>query len=203
MKSYVSPLYPLEEMADSSETVRLPLEPLRRRVAEATGESASFVELTDVALAGNTLEVTYTIPDDDVPVVEVIVEGPNGETDTTPVRLDSPAGLKVHGELLRVEYAGRDAETDEILVSVARRRGDDWDTLLGCGQMWAVEIDREGETVSLTCHVETPSVPDEEDEEDEGDEEAAGDAGEELDEDELEPEFDDGRGSDEGFLSGL
>lgn len=189
-------------MADSSETVRLPLEPLRRRVAEATGESASFVELTDVALAGNTLEVVYTIPDEDVPVVEVIVEGPNGETDATPVRLDSPAGLRVYGELLRVEYAGRDAETDEILVSVARRRGDDWQTLLGCGQMWAVETERDGETFSLTCHVETPTVP-EEDEEDEADEGTDEDDPEDDVEAELREEFDDEREGEEGFLSGL
>lgn len=190
-------------MADTSETVRLPLEPLRQRVAEATGESASFIELTDVALAGNTLEVAYAIPDEEVPVVEVVVEGPNGETDTTPVRLDAPAGLKVYGELLRIEYAGRDTETDEILVSVAHRRGDDWHTLLGCGQMWAVQTDRGGDTVSVTCHVETPSI--EEGAEDEADdvEEIGAEPPEEFD-----PEFsDDARESDEsdesGFLSGL
>ncbi|WP_435183694.1 hypothetical protein [Halobellus sp. EA9] len=188
-------------MADSSETVRLPLEPLRRRVADATGESASFVELTGVDLTANTLEVTYTIPDEDVPVVEVIVEGPNGETDTTPVRLDAPAGLRVYGELLRIEYAGRDAETDEILVSVSHRRGDDWHTLLGCGQMWAVPTERNGESISLTCHVETPSVPEEEDESDaEVDDEPEADQPDGPDAD----FSDEARESDEGgFLSGL
>jgi hypothetical protein len=145
-------------MPEGSDTVRLPLEPLRQRVADVTGRSASFVDLTDVELAGNSLEVTYTTPDEDAPVVEVVVEGPSGETDATPVRLDTPSGLKVYGELLRIEYAGRDAETDEILVSVSQRTGDDWRTLLGCGQMWSVETDRGGETVGITCYAETPSA---------------------------------------------
>jgi len=144
-------------MTQGRDTVRLPLEPLRQRVAEATGRSASFVDVTDVELDGNTLEISFSTPDEDVPVVEVVVESPDGSTDTTPVRLDTPSGLKIYGDLFRIEYAGRDAETDEILVSVARRAGENWQTVLGCGQMWAVEAAREGEPVSVTCRAETPS----------------------------------------------
>lgn len=140
------------------DTVRLPLEPLRRQVADATGRSPALVDITGVELAGNSLEVTFATPDEDVPVVDVVVEGPNGETETTPVRLDEPAGLKVHGELLRIEYAGRDAETNEILVSVDENEGGEWKTLLGCGQMWAVTTRRNGDAVTVTCHVETPGV---------------------------------------------
>lgn len=143
-------------MARGSDTVRLPLESLRRQVAEATGRSASFVDITGVEVDGNALEVSFRTPDEDVPIVEIVVEGPEGHTQTTSARLDAPAGLRVFGELLRVEYAGRDAETGAILVSVAQRVDDDWQTLLGCGQMWAVETDRDGEAVTVTCHVETP-----------------------------------------------
>lgn len=157
-------------MTQGRDTVRLPLEPLRQRVAEATGQSASFVDLTDVELDGNTLEIAFSTPEEDVPVVEVAVESPDGSTDTTPVRLDTPSGLKIYGDLFRIEYAGRDAETDEILVSVARRAGDDWQTVLGCGQMWAVEAARNGEPISVTCRAETPSVS--EDADDDGDDES-------------------------------
>ena len=151
-------------MTQERDTVRLPLEPLRQRVAEATGRSASFVDVTDVALDGETLEIAFSTPNEDVPIVEVVVEGPGESTDTTPVRLDTPSGLKIYGDLFRIEYAGRDAETDEILVSVARREGEDWRTVLGCGQMWALETARNGEAVSVTCRAETPSISEAEDE---------------------------------------
>ena len=153
-------------MADSPDTVRIPLEPLRTRVADATGRSASYVDVQDVAVDGTTLEVTFSTPDEDVPVIDIVVEGPTGRIDTTPARLDSPFGLNVYGELLRVEYAGRDAETDEILVSVSRRDGEEWQTVLGCGRMWAVETVYEGESVSITCHAETQSTSEEDGEED-------------------------------------
>ena len=145
-------------MPRERDTVRLPLEPLRKQVADATGNTASFLDITDVGIEETALEVTFEIPDADVPAVDVVVEGPDGQTDTTPARLDQPSGLKVYGELLRIEYAGRDAETNEILVSVARRTDDGWQTILGCGQMWAVEASRNGDTVSVTCHVETPEA---------------------------------------------
>lgn len=157
-------------MADSPDSVRIPLEPLRARVADATGRSASYVDVRDVTVDGTTLEVTFTTPDEDVPVIEVVVEGPTGRIDTTPARLDSPFGLNVYGELIRVEYAGRDAETDEILVSVARRDGEEWRTLLGCGRMWAVDTTHEGDPVTITCHAETPSSHAEETEDDDSDE---------------------------------
>jgi hypothetical protein len=154
-------------MTDSPETVRIPLEPLRNRVADAAGRSASYVDVQDVAVDGTTLEVTFATPDEDVPVIDIVVEGPTGRIDTTPARLDSPFGLNVYGELLRVEYAGRDAETDEILVSVSRRDGDDWRTVLGCGRMWAIDTTYEGDPVTVTCHAETPSASGDEEETDE------------------------------------
>ena len=153
-------------MADSPDTVRIPLEPLRKRVADATDRSASYVDVQDVTVDGTTLEVTFATPDEDVPIIDIVVEGPTGRIDTTPARLDSPFGLNVYGELLRVEYAGRDAETDEILVSVSRRDGEEWRTVLGCGRMWAIETTYEGDPVTITCHAETPSASEEDDEED-------------------------------------
>jgi len=183
-KSYVLRAYHSGTMADSPDTVRIPLEPLRTRVADATGRSASYVDVQDVAVDGTTLEVTFTTPDEDVPVIDVVVEGPTGRIDTTPARLDSPFGLNVYGELLRVEYAGRDAETDEILVSVDRRDGDEWRTVLGCGRMWAIDTTYEGDPVSVTCYAETPSGSDDEGE----------DAEDEPDEDD---------GSSDGLLGGL
>ena len=157
-------------MADSPDTVRIPLEPLRTRVADATGRSASYVDVREVVVDGTTLEVTFATPDEDVPVIDVVVEGPTGRIDTTPARLDSPFGLNVYGELLRVEYAGRDAETDEILVSVDHREGDEWRTVLGCGRMWAIDTTYEGDPVSITCHAETPSGSEENDADDADDE---------------------------------
>jgi hypothetical protein len=145
-------------MANSPETVRIPLEPLRKRVADATDRSASYVDVQEVAVDGTTLEVTFVTPDEDVPVIHIVVEGPTGRIDTTPARLDSPFGLNVYGELLRVEYAGRDTETDEILVSVSQRDGEEWRTILGCGRMWAVETTYEGEPITVTCHAETPTA---------------------------------------------
>ncbi|MGQ4555500.1 hypothetical protein [Halobellus sp. GM3] len=176
-------------MSRRRDTVRLPLEPLRRRVAEATGRSAPFVDLTDVELAENTLEVTFETPEEDVPIATVVVEGPDGRTDATPIRLDTPSGLRVHGELLRIEYAGRDAETDDILVSVDRRDGESWRTLLGCGQMWAVDTGQP-EAPNVTCRVETPDRTEEDAE--------ADDSATEQPE-----ESDDGDPADGGFLSSL
>jgi len=150
-------------MADSPETVRIPLEPLRKRVADATGRSASYVDVQEIAVDGTTLEVTFTTPDEDVPVIDITVEGPTGRIDTTPARLDSPFGLNVYGELLRVEYAGRDAETDEILVSVSKRDGEAWRTVLGCGRMWAIETTYNGDPVTITCHAETSAASEEDD----------------------------------------
>jgi hypothetical protein len=184
-------VYALAEMSSRRDTVRLPLDPLRRRVASATGRSAPFVELKDVALTENALEVTFETPDADVPMVEVVVEGSDGRTETTPVRLDTPSGLQVHGELLRIEYAGRDAETDEILVSVDRRDGDEWRTLLGCGQMWAVETTEDDESVTFTCRVETPSA-----------ETGEGENDSDVDDDDVGSEISaEEDSSDEGFLS--
>lgn len=157
-------------MADAPNTVRVPLEPLRERVADAAGRSASYIEVRDVAVDGTTLEVTIDTPDENIPVVEIVVEGPTGRIDTTPARLDSPFGLNVYGELLRVEHAGRDAETDEILVSVARQDGEEWQMLLGCGRMWAVETVYDGDPVTITCRAETPSGSDTEDDDGEADE---------------------------------
>lgn len=148
-------------MPDSPESVRVPLEPLRARVADAAGRSASYVDIQRVDVDGTALEVTFATPDEDVPVTEIVVEGPTGRIDTTPARLDSPFGLNVYGELLRVEYAGRDAETDEILVSVAHQDGDEWQTLLGCGRMWAVETVYDGDPVTITCRAETSSADEE------------------------------------------
>lgn len=162
-KSYV-PAYDSGSMAD--DTVRIPLEPLRKRVADATGRSASYVDIQRVGVDGTTLKVAFATPAEDVPVIDIVVEGPTGRIDKTPARLDSPFGVNVYGELLRVEYAGRDAETDEILVSVDRRDGDEWQTVLGCGRMWAVETTHDGEPVTITCHAETPAGSDEEDDED-------------------------------------
>jgi hypothetical protein len=176
-------------MTDSPETARIPLEPLRKRVADATGRSASYVDVQEVAIDGTTLEVTFTTPDEDIPVIDIVVEGPTGRIDTTPARLDSPFGLNVYGELLRVEYAGRDAETDEILVSVSRRDGEEWRTVLGCGRMWAIETTYEGDPVTITCHAETPSASDEDEEEEDADAE-------------IEDDPDDESGS-EGLLGGL
>jgi hypothetical protein len=146
-------------MERQSGTVQLPLELLRRHVAESAGLSASLVEVTDVRLDENALEVSFTLPAGDAPMVEVVVEHPDGRTDSTLVELREPAGLKVYGEAIRIEYAGRDSETGDVLVTVDQRRGDDWVTLLGCGQMWAVETERDGEPVRVTCHAETPTRP--------------------------------------------
>jgi hypothetical protein len=164
-------------MADSPDTVRIPLEPLRTRVADATGRSPSYVDVQDVAVDGTTLEVTFSTPSEDVPVVDIVVKGPTGRIDTTPARLDSPFGLNVYGELLRVEYAGRDTETDDTLVSVSKRDGEEWQTVLGCGRMWAVETMYEGESVSITCHAETPSASEDGEEAADSDSEDESDGG--------------------------
>ncbi|SFR67085.1 hypothetical protein [Halogeometricum limi] len=141
------------------ETTRVPAHALQQQVAEAAGVSASLVDIEAVEVDGSTLEVTYSLPDGDVPMVEVVVDHPDGRTDSTLVELQEPAGLKVYGETIRVEYAGRDSETNDILVTVDQRRDDDWVTLLGCGQMWAVETERDGEPVRVTCHAKTPKRP--------------------------------------------
>lgn len=141
------------------DTARVSVNALRRQVAEAAGVSASLVEIEGVEVDENALEVSYSVPGGDAPMVEVVVEHPDGRTDSTLVELREPAGLKVYGEAIRVEYAGRDSETDDVLVTVDQRRGDDWVTLLGCGQMWAVETERDGEPVRVTCHAETPTRP--------------------------------------------
>src|SRR6056297_3305620 len=114
------------------DTARVPLNALRRQVAEAAGVSASLVEIEGVEVDENALEVSYSVPAGDAPMVEVVVEHPDGRTDSTLVELREPAGLKVYGEAIRIEYAGRDSETGDVLVTVDQRRDDDWVTLLGC-----------------------------------------------------------------------
>ncbi|SFR73731.1 hypothetical protein SAMN04487947_4018 [Halogeometricum rufum] len=141
------------------DTARVPLNALRRQVAEAAGVSASLVEIEGVEVDENALEVSYSLPAGDAPMIEVVVEHPDGRSDSTLVELREPAGLKVYGEAIRIEYAGRDSETGDVLVTVDQRRDDDWVTLLGCGQMWAVETERDGEPVRVTCHAETPTRP--------------------------------------------
>ncbi|MDS0295050.1 hypothetical protein [Halogeometricum luteum] len=150
------------------DTARVPIQALKRQVADAVGASASLVEIERVDVEESTLAVEYSLPTGDAPIVEVYVDHPDGRTDSTLVELGEPAGLKVYGETIRIEYAGRDSETNDVLVSVDQRRGDDWVTLLGCGQMWAVESERDGEPVRVTCHAETPRT--DEDEADEADE---------------------------------
>ena len=39
---------------------------------------------------------------------------------------------------------------------MARQDGDEWQTLLGCGRMWAAETVYDGDPVTITCHAETP-----------------------------------------------
>ena len=145
------------------DTARLPIHALQRQVADTVGVSASLVEIERVDVDDSTLSVEFSLPEGDVPIVEVVVDHPDGRTDSTLVELQEPAGLKVFGETIRIEYAGRDSETNDILVTVDQRRGDDWTTLLGCGQMWAVESERDGEPVRVTCHAETPRRPGDED----------------------------------------
>lgn len=147
------------------DTARVPVNVLRRQVADTAGVSASLVEIEGVDVDGNALSVEFSVPDGDAPMVKVVVEHPDGRTDSTLVELRGPAGLKVFGETIRIEYAGRDSETGDVLVTVDQRRGDDWATLLGCGQMWAVETERDGDPVRVTCHAETPrGLGDEEEE---------------------------------------
>lgn len=152
-------------MDGQRDTVRVPVNVLRRQVADATGVSASLVDIEAVDVDDNALEVAYATPDDDVPIVEVVVEHPDGRTDSTLVELREPAGLNVYGETVRVEYAARDSETGDILVTVDQRRDDEWVTLLGCGRMWAVETERDGDPVRVTCHAETPDRGDDEEDE--------------------------------------
>lgn len=148
------------------DTARVPIHALKRQVADTVGASASLVEIEQVDVEESTLSVEYSLPTGDAPIVEVFVDHPDGRTDSTLVELKEPTGLKVYGETIRIEYAGRDSETDDVLVTVDQRRGDDWVTLLGCGQMWAVESERDGDPVRVTCHAETPGTGDEEDEAD-------------------------------------
>jgi hypothetical protein len=161
------------------DTARVPIQALKRQVADAVGASASLVEIERVDVEESTLAVEYSLPTGDAPIVEVFVDHPDGRTDSTLVELNEPAGLKVYGETVRIEYAGRDSETNDVLVTVDQRRGDDWVTLLGCGQMWAVESERDGEPVRVTCHAETPRT--DSDEEDPEETAEDGDADEGLD----------------------
>ena len=55
------------------------------------------------------------------------------------------------------------------MVSVARRDGEEWRTVLGCGRIWAIETTYDGDPVTITCHAETPSAS--EDEADDAEEE--------------------------------
>jgi hypothetical protein len=157
------------------DTARVPIQALKRQVADAVGASASLVEIERVDVEESTLAVEYSLPTADAPIVEVYVDHPDGRTDSTLVELGEPAGLKVYGETIRIEYAGRDSETNDVLVSVDQRRGDDWVTLLGCGRMWAVESERDGEPVRVTCHAETPRADEDEVDEDDEPEDATED----------------------------
>lgn len=159
------------------DTARVPIQALKRQVADAVGASASLVEIERVDVEESTLAVEYSLPTGDAPIVEVFVDHPDGRTDSTLVELGEPAGLKVYGETIRIEYAGRDSETGDVLVTVDQRRGDDWVTLLGCGRMWAVESERDGEPVRVTCHAETPRTGDGAEDAEEATEDDDADAG--------------------------
>lgn len=144
------------------DSVRLPLQSLRRQVADAAGIAASLVEVESVSVDGNALDVEFSYPDADVPIVEVVVEHPDGRRDSTTVELQRPAGLNVYGQTLRVEFVGRDSETGDVLVSVDRRVGDDWVTVLGCGREWAVETGPEDDPARVSCRARTPRRPSQE-----------------------------------------
>jgi hypothetical protein len=141
------------------DAVRIPLQSLRRQVADAAGVAASLVDVETVSVDGNALEVEYSYPDADVPIVDVVVEHSDGRRDSTTVELQRPAGLNVYGETLRVEFVGRDSETGDVLVSVDRRAGDDWVTVLGCGREWTVEPDSGDDPARISCYARTPRRP--------------------------------------------
>ena len=75
---------------------------------------------------------------------------------------DSPFEVRSDIEITETERWMQWA--DRTLLAPLRIAADDWRTVLGCGQMWALETARNGEAVSVTCRAETPSISEAEDE---------------------------------------
>lgn len=151
-------------MGTTRKSVRIPLGDLRQQVADALGVAASLVEVHEIRLEDGALEVEASYPDgESVPVVELFVTDPDGQTESYVTELDGAKNLLIAGEDVLVELVDYDRNRGEVLVSVKHRQDGELVTVLGCGEQWVIPVERDGEEGRVRCRIQSaidPSEPD-------------------------------------------
>ncbi|QIB77744.1 hypothetical protein G3A49_06165 [Haloferax volcanii] len=143
-------------MGTIRESVRIPLGDLRQQVADSFGVAASLVEIHGIRLEDGALEVDASYPDgEDVPVVELFVTDPAGNTESYVTELDGAKNLLIAGEDVLVELVDYDPERGEVFVSVKHRQDGEMVTVLGCGEKWVIPVERDGVEESIRCRIQS------------------------------------------------
>ncbi|WP_410767536.1 hypothetical protein [Haloferax sp. DFSO60] len=150
-------------MGTIRKSVRLPISDLRQQVADAVGVAPSLLDIHDIRIEDGSLEVDVSHPDgSDIPAIELFVTDPSGKTDSHVTELDGAKTLLIAGEDVRVELVDYNRERNEVFVSAKHRQGQEWVTVLGCGEQWVVEVEEGGKTKKVQCRIESAIQPSEE-----------------------------------------
>ncbi|KAB1185061.1 MULTISPECIES: hypothetical protein [Haloferax] len=147
-------------MGTTRKSVRIPLGDLRQQVADSLGVAASLVDIHGIRIEDGALEVDASYPDgESVPVVELFVTDPDGNTESYVTELDGAKNLLIAGEDVLVELVDYDAERGEVFVSVKHRQDGEMVTVLGCGEQWVIPVERDGEERAVRCRIQSAIDP--------------------------------------------
>ncbi|WP_411966306.1 hypothetical protein [Haloferax sp. YSMS24] len=147
-------------MGTTRKSVRIPLGDLRQQVADALGVAASLVDIHEIRLEDGALEVETSYPDgESVPVVELFVTDPEGNTESYVTELEGAKNLLIAGEDVLVELVDYDKERGEVFVSVKHRQDGELVTVLGCGEQWVIPVERDGEEEMIRCRIQSAIDP--------------------------------------------
>lgn len=147
-------------MGTTRKSVRIPLGDLRQQVADSLGVAASLVDIHGIRIEDGALEVDASYPDgESVPVVELFVTDPDGNTESYVTELDGSKNLLIAGEDVLVELVDYDAERGEVFVSVKHRQDGELVTVLGCGEQWVIPVERDGEEQAVRCRIQSAVEP--------------------------------------------
>lgn len=151
-------------MGTTRKSVRIPLGDLRQQVADALGVAASLVDIHEIRLEDGALEIEASYPDgESVPVVELFVTDPEGNTESYVTELAGSKNLLIAGEDVLVELVDYDRERGEVFVSVKHRQDGELVTVLGCGEQWVIPVERDGEEETVRCRIQSAIEPSGED----------------------------------------
>lgn len=143
-------------MGTIRKSIRLPMSDLRQQVAESVGVAPSLLDIHDIRIEDGALKVDASYPDGkDVPAIELFVTDPSGQTDSYVTELDGAKTLLIAGEDVRIELIDYNPDRNEVFVSAKHRQGQDWVTVLGCGEQWVLDVERGGQGQQIQCRIES------------------------------------------------